>query len=335
MAHRGLAGWPDRRGLASRDAFIRNGASGIGWLRPDRAAALDPVPACPRARCARPYGALAGRAAGASLVARGGRSHRSQFPPHCRDAGGRACGQGRRHAGNQGRFSPHSPRYGGGCARCHASRFSTPARVGCDPWPYRCDRRPYRARADSLVFGTARSAIWPALPRSAEVAAALSLIIAIGLWCFDADGQGPASLAAAVLQAARLLVWRPWRVTGQPGLVAIHLAYAWIPRGLGLNVLRSAGLGVGDNAVLHAWAAGAIGAMCLAVMASMARRQSRQAFSRPAGSLAMFFAGVGAAPLRLLAELGMPFQLQLAALCWSSAFLLFVASYQRSLGLAR
>ncbi|MGN6098561.1 MAG: NnrS family protein [Bosea sp. (in: a-proteobacteria)] len=173
------------------------------------------------------------------------------------------------------------------------------------------------------------------LPHSAEVAAALSLIIAIGLWCFDADGQGPASLAAAVLQAARLLAWRPWRVTGQPGLVAIHLAYAWIPLGLGLNVLRSAGLGVSDNAVLHAWAAGAIGAMCLAVMASMARRQSRQAFSRPAGSLAMFFAGVGAAPLRLLAELGMPFQLQLAALCWSSAFLLFVASYRRYLGLAR
>lgn len=135
-----------------------------------------------------------------------------------------------------------------------------------------------------------------------------------------------------MLQAARLLAWRPWRVAGQPGLVAIHLAYAWIPLGLGLNVLRSAGLGVSDNAVLHAWAAGAIGAMCLAVMA---RRQLRQAFSRPAGSLAIFVAGVGAAPLRLLAERGMPFQLQLASLCWSSAFLLFFASYRRSLGLAR
>jgi hypothetical protein len=51
--------------------------------------------------------------------------------------------------------------------------------------------------------------------------------------------------------------------------------------------------------------------------------------------MAIFVAGVGAAPLRLLAELGMPFQLQLASLCWSSAFLLFVASYRRSLGLAR
>lgn len=173
------------------------------------------------------------------------------------------------------------------------------------------------------------------LPHSAEVAAALSLTIAIGLWCFDAEGQGPASLAATLLQAARLLAWRPWRVAGQPGLVAIHLAYSWIPLGLGLNVLRSAGLDVSGNAVLHAWAVGAVGAMCLAAMASMARRQSRQAFSRPAGSLAMVAAGIGAAPLRLLAEFGTPFQLQLAALCWSSAFLLFVAAYRRSLRLAR
>ena len=173
------------------------------------------------------------------------------------------------------------------------------------------------------------------LPDSFEAAAALSLVIALGLWCFDADGQGPASLAAAVLQAARLFAWRPWRVAGQPGLVAIHLAYAWIPLGLGLNVFRRAGLGLSGNAVLHAWAAGAIGAMCLATMASMARRQSRQAFSRPAGSLAMVAAGLGAAPLRLLAELGMPIQLHLAALCWSAAFLLFVTAYRRPLGLAR
>lgn len=173
------------------------------------------------------------------------------------------------------------------------------------------------------------------LPHSFEVAAALSIVIALGLWCLDADGQGPASLAAAVLQAARLLAWRPWRVAGQPGLVAIHLAYAWIPLGLGLNVLRCAGLDVSGNAVLHAWAAGAIGAMCLAAMASMARRQSRQAFSRPTGSLAMVAACSGAAPLRLLAEFGMPFQLQPAALCWSSAFLLFVVAYRRPLGLGR
>jgi uncharacterized protein involved in response to NO len=175
----------------------------------------------------------------------------------------------------------------------------------------------------------------PRLPDCFEVAAALSLVIALGLWCFDADGQGPASLAAAVLQGARLLAWRPWRVVGQTGLVAIHLAYAWIPLGLGLNTLRSTGLDVSRNAVLHAWAAGTIGAMCLAVMASMARRQSRQAFSRPAGSLAMVAAGLGAAPLRLLAELGMPFQLHLAALCWSAAFLLFVVAYRRPLGLAQ
>ncbi len=172
------------------------------------------------------------------------------------------------------------------------------------------------------------------LPRPFEIAAAVSLAIALGFWCCDAAGQALASLTAAILQAIRLLGWRPWRVAGNPGLLAIHLAYAWIPLGLGLNALRGAGLGVGEIAVLHAWAVGAVGLMCLAVMASMVRRQSRLAFSSTAGSLAMLAAGAVAAPLRLLPDFGLPVQLSQAALCWSAAFLLFLAAYRRPLGLS-
>lgn len=174
----------------------------------------------------------------------------------------------------------------------------------------------------------------PRPPRAFEVAAALSLAAALGLWTCDAAGQAPVSLAAAALQAIRLLAWQPWRVARYAGLVAIHLAYAWIPLGLGLNALRAAGLGVSGNAVLHAWAAGAVGAMCLAVMASMVRRQSRQAFSSPVGSQAMLVASAAAAPLRLLSEVSAPLHPSYAALCWSAAFLLFLAAYRRPLGLS-
>jgi len=174
----------------------------------------------------------------------------------------------------------------------------------------------------------------PRLPRWFEVAAALSLAVALGLWTCDAPGQAPVSLIAAGLQAARLLSWRPWRAGRYAGLVAIHLAYAWIPLGLGLNVLRAARLGVSDPAVLHAWAAGTVGAMGLAVMASMVRRQSRQAFSSPIGLRAMVATSAVAAPIRLLPEFGLPLQPSYAALCWSAAFLLFLAAYRRPLGLS-
>ncbi|KRE15829.1 hypothetical protein ASE63_16530 [Bosea sp. Root381] len=172
------------------------------------------------------------------------------------------------------------------------------------------------------------------LPRSFEVLAALALAIALALWCCDGARQEPANAVAAILQAIRLLTWRPWRVIRYPGLLAIHLAYAWIPLGLGLNALRSLAPGVSANAVLHAWAAGAVGMMCLAAMASMVRRQARQAFSSPRGSLAMLSAGAAAAPLRLLPEFGSPIPLGSAALCWSAAFLLFLAAYRRPLGLS-
>lgn len=174
----------------------------------------------------------------------------------------------------------------------------------------------------------------PRLPRAFEAAAALSLVAALGLWTCDAAGQAPVSLVAAVLQATRWLAWRPWRVAHYAGLVAVHLAYAWIPLGLGLNTLRAAGLGVSGNAVLHAWAAGTVGAMCLGVMASMVRRQSRQAFSSPAGSRAMLVTSAAAAPLRLLSEVSAPLHPSYAALCWGAAFLLFLAAYRRPLGLS-
>jgi len=170
--------------------------------------------------------------------------------------------------------------------------------------------------------------------RSFEVLAALSLAIALGLWCFDAPGQGPASLVAGLLQTIRLIAWRPWHAISHPGLLTLHLAYGWIPLGLGLNVIRSAGPGVSANAILHAWAAGAIGMMCLSAMASMVRRQARQAFSSPRGSLAMMVAAAAAAPLRLLPEFDAVVPLRLAAVCWSAAFLLFLAAYRRPLGLS-
>jgi uncharacterized protein involved in response to NO len=81
---------------------------------------------------------------------------------------------------------------------------------------------------------------------------------------------GPAITAiaaiTAVLQLWRLAGWRGWQTTGQPIVWVLHLAYLWLPLGLGLKAAWLAG-GF-DWAVhwQHALGAGAAGMMILAVM---------------------------------------------------------------------
>lgn len=165
-----------------------------------------------------------------------------------------------------------------------------------------------------------------------EVAAALALAVALGLWCL---GPLPGSTAlyglAAFLQAARLVSWRPWRVAAQAGLLAIHLAYAWIPIGLALAALGSmAGSPISDQTVLHAWSVGAIGLMSLALMASMIRRQTRRPFSDSAWATASCACAASAAPARLLAEADAAWLLP-AGFFWVAAFLFFLIGFRQVL----
>lgn len=178
-------------------------------------------------------------------------------------------------------------------------------------------------------YGTGGSGL-PA-PRL-EVAAALTLAVALGFWCL---GPLPGNTAiygiAALLQVARLMSWRPWRVAVQTGLLAIHLAYAWIPIGLALAALGSiAGSPISDQTVLHAWSVGAIGLMSLAVMASMIRRQTRKPFSGSAWATASWACAAVAAPARLLAEADAAWLLP-AGISWVAAFLFFLIGFRRAL----
>lgn len=71
---------------------------------------------------------------------------------------------------------------------------------------------------------------------------------------------------AAALHAWRLAGWRGWLTTRQPIVWVLHLAYLWLPLGLGLRFASLLG-GFGWAAHwLHALGAGAAGMMILAVM---------------------------------------------------------------------
>lgn len=94
------------------------------------------------------------------------------------------------------------------------------------------------------------------------------------LWLIDFTiGWRTALVAAALVQAIRLVRWRGWQVRSDPSVFALHVAYAWLP--IGLAALALAGP-VQHPAALHAITAGAVPAMILAVMARVSITQTGQ-----------------------------------------------------------
>ncbi|HEX5414475.1 MAG TPA: NnrS family protein, partial [Chloroflexota bacterium] len=79
-------------------------------------------------------------------------------------------------------------------------------------------------------------------------------------------GTGVLLVIAAGFQAARLSRWKGWRALPDPLLLILHVGYLWIPVGLLLLGLESAGAPIPQSAAVHALTAGAMGTMILAVM---------------------------------------------------------------------
>lgn len=158
---------------------------------------------------------------------------------------------------------------------------------------------------------------------------------------FAPDGAVAGSIAgaAALVQAARLLQWRTLRSLRTPIVWVLHLAYAWLPIGLGLKALAlldGAALGA---FWLHALTVGALTTMILGVMTRAALGHT----GRPLAVAPLVVVAYGlltlAAVVRVfgLAWSGMryPGQIVLSALLWTGAFVLFVAIYAPMLWSAR
>lgn len=138
-----------------------------------------------------------------------------------------------------------------------------------------------------------------------------------------------ASLAAAV-QLLRLLLWAGWKTWPDPLMWVLHLAYAWIPLGLGLMAWSLLGPGLPATAWLHALGSGAMGTLILAVMTRVALGHSGRPLQLPAAAVWIYAAIFVAALMRLLTGLGsLPwsFGLALSTLGWLAAFGLFLLLY--------
>ena len=140
-----------------------------------------------------------------------------------------------------------------------------------------------------------------------------------------------ALVVAGLANLWRQARWTPLRTISEPLVAILHLAYAFI--GIGF-LLAGAGAWSADaayqSAAIHAWTAGAIGAMTLAVMTRATRGHTGRPLTAPAGTVAIYAAVVIAAAARIAATLrpeDTMVLLPLAGLAWCGAFLGFALLY--------
>jgi uncharacterized protein involved in response to NO len=136
---------------------------------------------------------------------------------------------------------------------------------------------------------------------------------------------------AGVLHTIRLARWQPQRTASEALVWVLHLAYAFIP--LGFLLAGHAAMWnstEAHQAGIHAWTAGAIGLMTLAVMTRATRGHTGHALTAPAGTVVVYIT-VALATLARIAAAALPQQaamlLQASGLLWVVGYGLFVALY--------
>jgi len=163
------------------------------------------------------------------------------------------------------------------------------------------------------------------LEHSTLVVTALSLAAWVLLPANPVTAIGLA--AAALLHAARLWHWQPWRTRSRPILWVLHAAYAWLPVGFVLLALSQVG-GLAASAGIHALAVGATAGLIVGMVTRTARGHTGRPLSVSRLEVAAYLLVASAAVARVLLPLAAPalttFWLALAAAVWSTAFAFYL-----------
>jgi len=168
-----------------------------------------------------------------------------------------------------------------------------------------------RFDAVSIAVAAAAVAGWIALPEAMVPTAALAGV-------------------AGLLHAVRLGRWAGYRTAGEPLLLVLHVAYAFVPIGFLLLALSIAAPGlVVASGALHGWTAGAIGTMTLAVMTRASLGHTGQALVASPATQLIYAGVVIAAAARILSafDIWREASLTISATTWVLAFAGFAASF--------
>ena len=158
-------------------------------------------------------------------------------------------------------------------------------------------------------------------------------VLGLLAWIAIPDGAvtGALALVAALALTWRLARWRGWLTWREPLLLILHLGYGFVP--LGFALLAGTTLWpamIPASAAVHAWTAGAIGTMTLAVMTRASLGHTGHALTATPGTVAIYLAILLAAVLRIAAAFSGDWRMALldgAGTAWMAAFLLFAINY--------
>lgn len=165
-----------------------------------------------------------------------------------------------------------------------------------------------------------------------DVLTILASVIALAAWVgapFE-TATGIMLLLAGLLHIWRISRWSGAHTTSEPILLVLHIGYAFIPVGFLLVAasILDPGL-VSSSGALHAWTAGAIGLMTLAVMTRASLGHTGRATTADWPTLAIYLLALTAAIARLLAAFGIAYfpMLHVSATAWVLAFGGFAVVY--------
>jgi uncharacterized protein involved in response to NO len=139
---------------------------------------------------------------------------------------------------------------------------------------------------------------------------------------------GALLLIAGCLQSIRLARWAGDRTLADRLVLVLHVGYTFVPLGF-LLMGASAFLGtVPPSAGVHAWTAGAVGLMTLAVMTRATLGHTGQPLQAGYATQGIYVAVLAAALARIVAAfVGSIELLEFAGLAWIVGFTLFVLLY--------
>lgn len=182
---------------------------------------------------------------------------------------------------------------------------------------------------------TRPGALLPVAFNRFDVMTILAAVASLVLWVAAPAEPvtGAVLMLAGLLQAARLARWAGHRTWPDRLVLILHLAYLFVPIGFLLLGLAAFGL-VAESAGIHAWTAGAMSTLILAMMSrSSLGHTGRPLVASPATQVLYALVILGAV-LRILAALGVsdsPGLLHAAGGLWAAAFLGFAACFWRVL----
>jgi uncharacterized protein involved in response to NO len=152
----------------------------------------------------------------------------------------------------------------------------------------------------------------------------------------QATGAAVAGLLAflAVVHAARLALWQPWKTLRTPLVWVLHGAYLWIPVHLALRALVETGF-VAEPLATHALTIGAIGGLTLGMMTRTARGHTGRILAADRFDVTCYLLVLAAALVRLGGPLVAPGAYVESVVCssllWSAAFAIYAVRYWPSL----